>query len=501
MIPLERILPEKPQYKGSFINGQWRIAERSSGKINIHSPANLDWKLPSIDFSYDHVDETVAAAREAFKNWKSLPLEKRISHVKRFAEVLAKRSERIARFVAIETGKPFEEALAEVSLLPNKILVSIEDGLQRVQSQNVDLGPQGKGSIHFRPKGVMLVVGPFNFPVHLSHGHIVPALLTGNVCILKPSEKTPYSAQLYMEAAEEAAFPPGVLQLLQGTADMGTRLCRHTDIDGILATCSTEVGIRIRKDAAEFPSKIVSLEMGGKNAALVDTGADIESTAAALIRSAFLTTGQRCTALSRVYVQRPLLEKLVSHFHALSKEIVISHPFDEDPKPFMGPLISAQAIEKFLRYSNIAQSEGSTEIMRPKVLEGVARQNRKPLPQGHYVTPSIHVVSEFNAKSAYQSHEIFAPDIHFCPIDSLEEGIAAVNSSRYGLVSSYFGKDEKVFEKVADEIECGLIYFNRPTIGASAKLPFGGWKNSGNHRPAGVFSVYSSTQVQARIKT
>jgi succinylglutamic semialdehyde dehydrogenase len=163
----------------------------------------------------------------------------------------------------------------------------------------------------------------------------------------------------------------------------------------------------------------------------------------------------------------------------------------------MGPLVSEVAKEKFLRYSTMAQSEGAEVVMRSKALEGTTRLGEQ-LPLGNYVSPSVHVLKEWSSKSAYQNHEIFGPDIFFCPIDSVEEGVAAVNSSYYGLVSSVFCPKEK-FAQIADQIEAGLIYHNRPTVGASARLPFGGWKRSGNHRPAGLFAIYACTQVQARI--
>jgi succinylglutamic semialdehyde dehydrogenase len=401
--------------------------------------------------------------------------------------------------MSVEMGKILDESIAETALLQKKIDVTIEDGLELVRTRTLDIPGQGQSEIHFRPKGVLAIIGPFNFPVHLSNGHIIPALLTGNVVILKPSEKVPYSAQIYAEAAEAAGFPPGVFQLLQGNHETATRLLRHTGVHGVLATCSFDVGVKIQKELAHNPEKIVALEMGGKNAAVVLEDAPVEATAKALIQSSFLTTGQRCTALSRVYVAPGVIDALVKRVHELAKELVITQPFEEEPKPFMGPLVSSYSKENFLRYSALAESEGAEAVMRPKSLEGVSRLNRKPIPTGHYVTPSIHRLKSWNAKSSYQSHEIFGPDLFFCPVKDLDEAIAATNASKYGLVSSVFGGSREMFDYAADRIDCGLVYWNRATIGASGKLPFGGWKASGNHRPAGLFAIYQSTQAQARI--
>jgi succinylglutamic semialdehyde dehydrogenase len=499
MISLQSLLRETVSFKGSFVDGRWMLPSKASASWRVVSPANFEWALPDVSCFFGDIDAATEAGRKAFPEWRGMRMEDRMALLKRFGQEIVKRKDLLARVMALEIGKPLEECVAEVGVLSTKIDVTIEHGMNLVQSQSIDLGGGSRGQVHYRPIGVLAVIGPFNFPVHLSNGHLIPALLVGNVCILKPSERAPYSAQLYMEAAEAAGFPKGVFQMLQGNGDLASRLVRHSDIDGVLATTSYEIGAKIEKELAEKPEKMVALEMGGKNAAIVWEGADVEKVAQDLIRSSFLTTGQRCTALSRTYVHPKLIAPIAERLHELAKELVISHPFDEDPKPFMGPLVSAASKEKFLRYADIAASEGAECVMRPKALQGVPRQNRKPLPEGHYVSPSIHLIKQWNPKSPYQSHEIFGPDIFLCPVADLDEAIAAVNGSHYGLAFSLFGGDEALFNRVADRVEAGLAYWNRPTTGASGRLPFGGWKRSGNFRPAGLFAIYASTQAQARI--
>ncbi|MEO5669001.1 MAG: aldehyde dehydrogenase family protein [Bdellovibrionota bacterium] len=497
MISLKSVLQTDMIYRGSFVDGSWRPGSGTSWKVV--SPANFEWVLPEVFSSSADADESVASARRAFKEWKDLGIETRISFLRKFSDELMARKDRIARVMAVEIGKPLEECIAEAQVLKTKIDVTIEHGLKLVEKETLDLGAGSRGEIRYLPKGILVVIGPFNFPTHLSNGHIIPALLMGNVCILKPSEKAPFSAQVYMEAAEAAGFPRGVIQLVQGQGEVAVRLLRNPEVDGVLATTSYEIGAKIQKELGEKTEKIVALEMGGKNAAIVWTGADLDKVADDLIKSSYLTTGQRCTALSRVYVQEKLLPSLVERVHARAKELVISHPFDEDPKPFMGPIISLAAKDKFLRYSDIAESEGAEVVMRPKALHGIPRKNRKPLPEGHYVSPSLNIVPKWNPKSPYQTHEIFGPDLFLCPVRELDEAIAAVNASDYGLAFSFFGGDEALFTKVANDVQTGLAYWNRPTTGASGRLPFGGWKRSGNHWPAGLFAIYASTQVQARI--
>lgn len=496
----ETVLKQKIEFKGSFIKGRWIKHQKPSGNFSVQSPANLNWKLPDCGFHYDDIEEATVVGKNAFLEWKHVPLENRIKALHRFGEEIEKRSDLLSRLISFEVGKPLKEAKGEVSALVNKIKVTCDAGYQYVKTQSVPM-PSGRGEIHYRPKGLMLVIGPFNFPVHLSHGHVVPALLMGNTVILKPSEKAPYSAQVYMEAFEAADFPPGVLQMLHGNPEMSTRLVRHPLVDGVVATCSFEVGVKIQTALAGNPEKIVALEMGGKNSAIIweaGTGG-IDKIAEDLITSCFLTTGQRCTALSRTYVKRELLTELLNSFHEKAKKLIIGNPFDENPDPFMGPIVTQQAMEKFLRYDTLATTEGAEVIMRPKRLEKVGRASEKPLPEGYYVAPSIHLVNKWSAESSYQNHEIFGPDMFFCPIDTLEEGIAATNANHYGLSFSFFSPDEKLYNYVADRVDVGLAYWNKPTVGASALLPFGGWKRSGNHRPAGIFAIYACTQAQARI--
>jgi len=499
MITAEGILGAKPKFKGSYVNGVWKTHLRPSGSWESVSPANIDWALPPVSFCFDDVNECVEAGKKAFKTWSKLPLDTRIKFIKSFGQELRKRSEMLAKILSFETGKPLSESLSETDLLQTKINGTLDYALKLISNQDLDLGSQGRAQISYRAKGLFVVMGPFNLALSLPHGHIIPALVTGNVCIFKPSEKTPYSAHLYMEAAEAAGLPAGVLQLIQGQAETGIRLVRDTEIDGVFATCTFDVGARIQKECSEKPQRTTVLQMGAKNAAIVWKGADIEATAEALIKSAFMTTGQRCTALPRVYVEKKLMPEIVNRVHEMAKELVVSHPFDTDPAPFMGPLISSVAKERFFRYIGIAESENAESIMRSKSLEGMTRLSRKPIPVGHYVTPSIHLVDKWNAKSPYQTHEIFGPDICFCPIESLEEGIACVNGTGYGLAFSLFGADEKTFHHTADQIETGLVYWNRGTVGSLSRLPFGGWKKSGNNRPGALFSVYATTQVQTRV--
>lgn len=491
---------EVPKPLGNYFGGKWVQTSPASGSIQVQSPANLDWTLPAVSFAYSDIDAAVSEAVKAQREWALTSFEQRIAVLKAFRSELEKRKELIGKLISLEIGKPYKEGLSEAATLLSKIDVTIEHGLELIKTTSVSMPGGGAAEMHYRPIGVLAVIGPFNFPVHLSNGHIIPALLVGNAVILKPSEKAPYCAQVYMEAAHAAGFPRGVLSLLQGDGEVASRLVRHTGIHGVLATCSYEVGTKILRTLADQTQKIVALEMGGKNAAIVNSDVkDLDKVAVALIESSFLTTGQRCTALSRVYVIGKRIDELCDLVHSRAKELVISHPFDTNPEPYMGPLVTAGARDNFLKYHTIAMSEGAEVIMRPKALEAKALFTGKKLGRGYYVNPSIHRVAAWSSSSTYQTHEIFGPDLFFAPASSLDDAIAAANSTNYGLSFSYFGESKDDYLYVADRIKAGLVYFNRPTVGASGRLPFGGWGHSGNFRPAGLFAIYASSQAQARI--
>jgi succinylglutamic semialdehyde dehydrogenase len=351
--------------------------------------------------------------------------------------------------------------------------------------------PGTQGSCRYRPHGVMAVIGPFNFPGHLANGHIVPALATGNTVVFKPSEKSPGVGQLMAECFDAAGFPPGVFNLVQGEKEVGRRLCVHSGVSGVLFTGSYEVGTRIKQDTLQQHWKILALEMGGKNASIVCEDADFESAVHDTLVSSFLTAGQRCSATSRILVHQSLFDSFVSRLHERSKAFKIGHWSDE---PFMGPLIDSASVDRYMKFIGIAAREGFELVMRGKALE-LSRQ-------GHYVAPTIACMKaptmEQTRKSVFQQTELFAPCVAVTSFADLEEAIAQTNETQYGLVASVFSRSREVFEKSRAELEVGLVNWNKPTVGASSKLPFGGYKKSGNHFPTALTStLYCASPVSS----
>jgi succinylglutamic semialdehyde dehydrogenase len=431
-------------------------------------------------FSFRSVDEAVTSARDALPRWKRLSVAERCEFLKKFQSVLKKREADWIEVIAREIGKPIWEAKTEVSAMVNKVDITLQESLKLVQNFRIpEILEHTLGACQYKPLGVLAVIGPFNFPGHLPNGHIIPALMMGNTLVFKPSERAPWAGQMMAEAYQEAGLPPGVFNLVQGEKEVSRRLSNHEGIHGVLFTGSYEVGVQIKQDTIQQHWKMLALEMGGKNSAIVCEDADLDVAVYETLLGAFLTAGQRCSATSRILVDRRVLGKFVDQFHARAKRFAIGHPLDN---PMMGPLIDQGAVDRYLKFQGIAEREGFELVMRGKSLE---------LPhRGNYVTPSICVMKECTLeqtkRSTYQQTELFSPNIAILGVDHLEEAIAQANSTQFGLVSSVFSRSRASFDQCLNDLEAGLINWNKSTVGASSRLPFGGLKKSGNHRPTAL---------------
>lgn len=446
------------------------------GVLTSISPADTGDRLGEFPFSVDLARTAVENARAAQGPWLALGEPERVAALTRLRERFVARKEEFARAIAREIGKPLWEARSEASLLATKVDATLGEGRKLVEAHPL---PDGSGSWQFRPHGVLAVIGPFNFPAHLPNGHIVPALLLGNTVVFKPSEKAPTVGALYAEVVAEAALPPGVFNLVQGDRSVGEWLTREAPIDGVLFTGSVSVGTAIARANASNPGKILALELGGKNAALVLEDANLDLAAYAVAFGAFATAGQRCSSTSRCVVARGVLAPFVERLVRLASAVRVGHW--ADPTVFMGPLISASARDGFLAACRAGQQQGAEALLAPEA----PRAQR----EGHYVTPGIHLVHRRNRESAYQRDELFGPDVALYPVASDMEAVEVANDTRFGLCASVFTADRGRFEAVAGKLRAEVLNWNAPTVGASGKLPFGGIGDSGNHRPAGVFSA------------
>lgn len=477
-------------YFGDLIDGRFRRPERADGEIRVLSPGDLNDVVGTIEYRFDHVDEACEAARRAFPAWAALSLGERQGYLLALKELYQAHKTEISQIISRETGKPLWEALNEVQSMINKVDVTIQVSLPLIREQKIEGALPGvDGYIRYKPRGVLAVIGPFNFPGHLPNGHIVPALLTGNTVIFKPSEKTPLTGQLMAHLIQKAGFPAGVFNLVQGEGGVGKRLSCHETVDGVLFTGSYEVGLKIKQDTLTHFNKILALEMGGKNATIIWNDADMDKAIYETLIGSFVSAGQRCSCTSRVLLHSAVADSFMERFYEAAKKLTIGH-WSENP--FMGPLISGDAVEKYIRFQEIAKREGCESIMRGKVLDLEHK--------GHYVTPSIMRVKQVDEKSVYQKSEIFGPNVAVYTVDDFDEALELNNNSGFGLVMSVFTKNRALFDRAVARGQVGMVNWNRTTNGASSKLPFGGMNKSGNDRPTASFAVYYTTVPVASLE-
>lgn len=479
-----------PKYLGDYIDGRFIPADKPHGEIKDISPADLTELIMTIPFSHDHIDEACLSARKAFSAWTAIGLNERKNYLLRLKEVFINHEAEMAQLIARDTGKPLWDSLSEAKNLANKIDITLNHSLNLVADVHLPNALPGvEGVIRYRSRGVMAVLGPFNFPAHLPNGHIVPALLAGNTVVFKPSEQTPAVGQFMAQLIDKAQFPKGVFNLVQGDADAGRRLVVNENVDGVLFTGSYEVGLKIKQETINHYWKILALEMGGKNATVIWDDADLDKAIYETLIGAYMSSGQRCSGTSRVFVHEKIAEEFTERFYQAAKKLTIGH-WSENP--FMGPLINSQAVEKYIRFQEIANRENCESLMRGKSLDLKHK--------GYYVTPSIHLVSQFDPNSVYQKSEIFGPNVAVMKVNDFDQTMKYVNSTGYGLVMALFSKNKELYEKALIEARVGLLNWNRTTNGACSRLPFGGMGKSGNDRPSAHFAIQYCTIPVASLE-
>ena len=488
----------KYELKGNYFNGQFTQIEKDSllTKRNIiekYSPADLNDHLWSFEVNYQQIDAVIESSVTGFKTWRKTKLDERVSALNRLKEEFIKRKNEIAHAIALETGKPLWESMTEANALGGKVDATINHSLKRIDDvSHHNIMPNTDGKVHFKPIGPCLIIGPFNFPCHLANGQILNSLISGNSIIFKPSEKTCYSGQLLIDCFHAAGFPDGVVNLIQGDGETASRLTKDKSIKGIFFTGSLEVGRKILSVTNQDLSKLVALELGGKNTSIVHKDANIDYVTPELIKACFMTAGQRCVSTSLIPIHRSIAENFINKFHQITKKIIIDHPTNFEKEPLMGPLIDQLSVDNYLNFMGMAKREGIDEIMRGKLIQKKF--------EGYYVSPSIHVAKKDQMNNShFLTSELFGPNCTFVIYDEFEEAIEIANGTEYGLAASLFSESEDLFHQAKNEIDCGQFNWNRSTVGASSILPFGGVKNSGNYRPAAVSFVDSCVYPQSNL--
>jgi len=418
-------------------------------------------------------DRAVTAAREAFPAWSRLTTEARADHLRAWSAVTQRHAERIARLISQEMGKTLAEARQEAALLADKVAVTLEERVRsRIAGYDVPGGPTRTNRCTWRPYGVMAVVGPFNFPAHLPNGHWVPALLAGNTVVFKPSERTPAVGALMGELMAEAGIPDGVFRVVQGRGDVAASLVAHPAVDGVLFTGSWPVGRRILEANLDRPGRMVALEMGGSNPAIVMDDADLRAAVIECVRCAFVTTGQRCTCTRRVIVHERVADRFIAALVDAARSVTVGAG-DSEPAPFMGPLVTQEAREAVLRFQAERAGAGARVLLEASSAAS----------EGWFLSPGVMQVDAFEPAT---DREVFGPLLQVAVCRDLDDAIVQANATEFGLAASVFTRSTAAVDRAMHGLRAGCINVNCGTAGASGKLPFGGLGRSGNLRPAGA---------------
>lgn len=455
------------------IGSEWVAGSGEDLVSTSPSDGSLVWQGRSA--GAEQVAAAFAAARKAWGPWWDQPQDARREVCEHFAEQVRSGAEELARLISCEMGKTLWEARAEVGTVVGKIALSVE-ALEKRRSTTSFSMTGFEAVTRYKPHGVLAVLGPFNFPAHLPNGHIVPALLAGNTVVFKPSEQTPAVGAWMMHAWEKAGLPPGVLNLVQGGRATGEAVAADPECDGLLFTGSAHAGRALHRLYAQWPQKILALEMGGNNALVVHRAANPDAAAYLVLLSAFITSGQRCTCARRLIVVDdgsvdPLLERIVAMVGRSRWGY-----WSDSPEPFSGPVIHAAAGQRVLAAYAEQLEAGGRSVLEPRVLRG----------NPALVSPGI---VELDPSRPGNDDEVFGPLLSVIRVPDWDAAVAEANRSQYGLSAGLLSDDPDLYRDFVHRIRAGIVNWNRQTTGASGKLPFGGCGMSGNHRPAGFFSA------------
>lgn len=481
------------------------------------SPARPDQIVFACSPKMPHVDAAVVAARAALPAWSRAPQATRFAVLRKFAELAKAQAAAVADLLCDEVGKVLWECKGEATLLAGKVDITLDPGtgleapLRRVTDYQFPIAPTRTAACLFRPHGVMLVLGPFNFPAHLPNGHIVPALAMGNTVVFKPSDKAPAVGQKLVELFDAALrevcpeIAPGVINLVQGGADIATALCKHPGLDAIALTGSWGVGRRILETNLDHPGRLIALELGGSNPAIVMPDADLNQAAIEIVRCAYNTTGQRCTSTRRAIIHEAVAGKIIPAIAKAASQLMVGAPRSTTPV-FMGPIIGEAQRRAVWAFQTRAAKAGAKVLVESTAMDVAGSAG------GFYLTPSLLHVDRFVATPGDLNgsgpidpgcdEEIFGPLLRVSVTNSLDDAIAQANATRYGLAASIFTKDAAAVERFVYEVRAGCLNVNTGTAGASSKLPFGGLGLSGNHRPAGSSSLdYCAYPVASMVES
>ncbi len=467
-----------------WIGGRWE--DSADAWFENRNPARSDevvGRYPRA--SSADVHRAVAAARAAFPDWRRTSRIKRGEYFHRLACLVENKTEELASVMARESGKVLDEARAEV--IEGLHMVQYVFGVARQPTgEVVESEIEAKDLfVRRKPRGVVGVITPWNFPFAVPLWMLGPSLLEGNTAVFKPSEETPETGQRLVELFVEAGFPAGAINLVHGTGEQtGDALARHEDVDVVCFTGSYEVGAHIRALAAQCDHKTCACEMGSKSAVIVCPDADLDLAVDAALLSSFKTSGQRCVSAGRILVHAALIDAFVERFTEKARRLNFADPFD--PAAFSGPLINRQGMQKVLDYNELARAEGARVVLDGGRMTGASHAG------GYFLSPFVYVQQ---AKPGIRTirEEVFGPHVAIIPFQDDAEAIGIYNDTPYGLSMAVVTDDYRRWRLYRDECEYGMGYVNLPCIGAEVHLPFGGVKRSGNGQPSAAALVDAVT--------
>jgi alpha-ketoglutaric semialdehyde dehydrogenase len=487
----------------NFIGGEW-VDAASGETFESTSPANGDAIGTFPRSGAEDVDRAVAAAKQAYEDWRLVPAPKRGEILFRFAHLLADQKEDLSQLMAREMGKVLPEARGDVQEAIDMAYYMGGEG-RRLFGQTTPSELRDKFNMSIRqPIGVVGVITPWNFPIAIPSWKTLPALVAGNTVVFKPATDTPTLGERYVEILVEAGVPAGVVNIVHGGGgEVGNALVEHPDVPVISLTGSRETGIAVTRTGADR-LKHIHLELGGKNAIIVLDDADLDLAVEGIIWSAFGTSGQRCTAASRVIAHKAVYDQLASRLVSEAEKMRLGYGWEDDTD--VGPVINKAALDKIDSYTQIGKDEGATLLTGGEIASG------NGLDKGFYYRPTIF--GDVDPQMRIAQEEIFGPTTAVIKVRDVDEAIQVSNGIKYGLSSSIFTRDvNKAFRAMRD-LKAGITYINAGTIGAEVHLPFGGVKDTGNgHREAGqaaldfftewksIYVDYSGKLQKAQIDT
>jgi len=480
----------------NYINGRWVWDNQTKHYINLNPATGKALGVFPLTEA-NVVNEAIRSARNAFRNWRKMSRFVRSDALYRVAKIIEERRDELATVISLETGKTYNESIAEVNEALHMAQFAFGSG-RYPHGEALSSEVEAKDSYIIRkPKGVIAIISPFNFPLAIgAFWCAAPALVEGNTVVIKPSEDAPMSTQLAVRIYEEAGIPEGVINLVHGDGGTGDALLRG-DVDHICFTGSAAVGRHIRRVASESWHKTTSCEMGSKSACIVFNDVEASLATPAAVASAFKLSGQRCVSSGRMIVQRDIYDDFADQFAKEAAKLRTGNPFlpsshdqttwkdyKSDDGVYYGPLINKQGFEKVKKYNSLALNDGDVEVLLRPEYDSINDR-------AFFSTPLVYKTEWRNVP--YLKEEVFGPHVSIVPFNDLEDAIRIYNDTDYGLAVGVLTNDFRKARVLRDECDAGMIYWNGGSIAAESHLSFGGVKKSGNGFPSAARTVRAVT--------